>query len=490
MVWTDERKIWLSPVASDDISNEVEWHVRIVTRGRLPPELRQLLQEEPADRVLLQASSEAKCYFPSDPFQSINTQDWAVRSHPGVTVAIANNTAPERLFQQLVLHRRMLLTSTNTQTQRLHRYTRQMDGVWSTVIPSEGSAAISVEGLHSWMPESDSAADWSHWLLETASRHRVWVEMDQNTIERGLQYTVRSSSLPSLKGLFPVPLSRQISADPIKIEVVSESLSNVAWNSELCELPHRDACYLRSVVSLDEPLFRSALSTTSYDDISLQVDYHLYSAMTHVGTLFTRIQTNVPVTVHQHLPPILQPQWTSLKVQTESGQSLTWSNLLSHDIIFDTDGVHLTYGWNETFSMSLQFEPRFWSLDSIPGDPNRGIELPPLVVDFAQGSFLSSKTVLLLPPLPDLSMPFNVLSLSCTLYAFIIGSTMSLLIRKASQGVQEDLDPSKKRPTITQALKGKSMVLLDKLRGKIGLISVNSKGKPFSNDEVTGPLEN
>lgn len=487
MFSTEERKIWLAPVSVDNSSsNEIEWHVRITTRDRFPPQIRKLLQKQPADRVLLQASSEAQTYFPSDPIHLINNHDWAVRSNPGVSVAIANSTAPERLFQQLVLQHRLLLTSTNIQTRRLHRYAFQKDGVWSIVLPTEGSAAISVEGLRAWLTKDDTAAEWSNWLLETALRHRIWIELENDTIERGLQYTVRSTSLTKLKEIFPVPMNRQILADPIRMEIISKPLSKVAWNPDLCELAEQSTCYLRSTVSMDERLLQSAISTARNDEISLQVDYHLYTAMAHTGTLFTRIHTNVPTTVHQHLPPVLQPRWTSLKVQTESGQSLDWNSLLAHEIVFDDDGVHLSYGWNESFSMSLQFEPRFWSIDSIPGDPNRGIELPPLVVDFGHGT-LSSNTVLLLPPLPDLSMPFNVLSLSCTLYAFIIGSTMSLLIRKASQAVQEELDPSKKPPSKIQLLKGKLTTLLNKkLRRKTETGVDRSKEESLSppNDEA------
>lgn len=475
MLQTEERRIWMAPVVVDDSSHEVDWHIRIVTRARLPNDLRQLLQKQPADRVLLQASSEAQSYYPSDPFHSIDAHDWAVRSHPGVTVAIANSTAPERLFQQLVLQHRLLLTSTNTQTKRLHRYPREKDGVWSIVLPSEGSAAVSVEGLQDWMTDSD-------WLLETASQHRMWIELENDTIERGLQYVVRGNSLPKLKDLVPVPMNQPILADPIRMELVPTSLPNVAWNLDLCEVDHQGTCYLRPSVSMEKPLLQSAFSsTTRYDDISVQVDYHLYTAMGHTGTLVTRIDTNVPTIVHHHLPPVLQPRWTSLRVQTESGNVLKWDNLLSHELVFGEDGVHLTYGWNESFSVSLQFDPRFWSLDSIPGDPNRGIELPPVWVDFGEGT-VSSNTVLLLPPLPDLSMPFNVLSLTCTLYAFVIGSTMSLLIRKASQGVQDELDPSKKSPGKMRVIKEKLAAFRNKLLRRVDSNSAHSKEDAPSSD--------
>ncbi|GAX15528.1 hypothetical protein FisN_6Hh175 [Fistulifera solaris] len=448
MFQTKEHRIWLAPVTVD--GGGVDWHVRIVTRERLPQDLRRLLQQQTAHRVFLQASSEAQTYYPFDPFHSLSAPDWTVRSHPGVTVAIANSTAPEHLFQQLVLQHRLLLTSTNTQTKRLHRYAHEKDGVWSIVLPTEGNAAVSVEALRDyWMTDSS-------WLLETTTRHRLWIEIEGDTIERGLQYIVQSNRLPKFKDLIPVPVNQPLLADPIQMELLSASASNIEWNSDICEAKNETTCFLSSSISIEHPLFRKAVSPTIRDKPSVLVDYHLYPSMAHTGTLVTRIDTNIPTVVHQHLPPVLKPRWTSLKVQTESGSTLRWDELLTHDIVFAEDGVHLTYGWNESFSVSLQFDPLFWSLDSIPGDPNRGIELPPVWVDFSEGT-VSSNTILLLPPLPDLSMPFNVLSLTCTLYAFVIGSTMSLLIRKASQGVQEELDPSKKPP-------GKMSVIKDKLK--------------------------
>jgi hypothetical protein len=454
MFQTKEQRIWLAPVAVD--GSRVDWHVRIVTRERLPHDLRRLLQQQSAHRVFLQASSEAQTYFPFDPFHSLTTPDWTARSHPGVTVAIANSSAPEHLFQQLVLQHRLLLTSTNTQAKRLHRYAREKDGVWSIVLPTEGSAAVSVEALSDdWMTDSD-------WLLETTSRHRLWVELEGDIIERGLQYIVQRSALPKFKDLIPVPVNRPILADPIPMALVSASVPNIEWNSDLCERSYEATCFLRSSIHMEHSVFQKAVSPTPLDETSVLVDYHLYTAMAHTGTLLTRIDTHIPTVVHQHLPPVLQPRWASLKVQTESGTALRWDELLTHDIVFAEDGIHLTYGWNESFSVLLQFDPRFWSLDSIPGDPNRGIELPPIWADFSGGT-VSSNTVLLLPPLPDLSMPFNVLSLTCTLYAFVIGSTMSLLIRKASQGVQEELDPSKKPPSKISVIKDKLKAFRNKL---------------------------
>lgn len=53
-----------------------------------------------------------------------------------------------------------------------------------------------------------------------------------------------------------------------------------------------------------------------------------------------------------------------------------------------------------------------------------------------------------MPPVPDMSMPFNVISLSCILYAFVIGSLANLLIRKSSQRIKSKMYPNKRKSKI------------------------------------------
>jgi hypothetical protein len=68
---------------------------------------------------------------------------------------------------------------------------------------------------------------------------------------------------------------------------------------------------------------------------------------------------------------------------------------------------------------------------------------------------LYSQSVLLLMPLPDMSMPFNVLSLSCTLFAFIAGSLINVLVRRGTEHVKYQLDPSSKPKSKLDKLKAK-----------------------------------
>ena len=65
-----------------------------------------------------------------------------------------------------------------------------------------------------------------------------------------------------------------------------------------------------------------------------------------------------------------------------------------------------------------------------------------------------------MPPVPDMSMPFNVTSLTCTVYAFIIGTLMNVLVRKSSQSVRDAYEGKRERTGVEK--------LKDRLREKFG----------------------
>jgi phosphatidylinositol glycan class T len=103
-----------------------------------------------------------------------------------------------------------------------------------------------------------------------------------------------------------------------------------------------------------------------------------------------------------------------------------------------------------SFEVMLDYEPVLLPFQQFPADPNRGIELPPTIFVFEPECAISpvklySSPLLLMPPVPDMSMPFNVISLTCTLYAFIIGSLANLLVRKASEKVKQNMSPESKK---------------------------------------------
>ena len=104
-------------------------------------------------------------------------------------------------------------------------------------------------------------------------------------------------------------------------------------------------------------------------------------------------------------------------------------------LVIDFDEVHLPF---------LKF----------PADPNRGIDVFPSRAVFMSGdaadvTTLHSPSVLVIPPVPDMSMPFNVISLSCTLWAFVLGSLLNILVRRGTESIKRDFTGEvEKRPIV------------------------------------------
>ena len=116
--------------------------------------------------------------------------------------------------------------------------------------------------------------------------------------------------------------------------------------------------------------------------------------------------------------------------------------------------------------ISLEYKPRFLSFEHFPSDPNRGVDVLPSSGLFflpntgaSNGIRLYSSSVIIMPPVSDMSMPFNVISLACTLYAFIVGSIGNFLVRKSSQSISDAYKGRKPR--------NKLFKLKEKLRRKL-----------------------
>jgi len=64
-------------------------------------------------------------------------------------------------------------------------------------------------------------------------------------------------------------------------------------------------------------------------------------------------------------------------------------------------------------------------------------------------------------------MPFNVLSLSCTLFIFVVGSMMNALVRRGSCSVKFKLDPESKPVGKLDKIKAKVRHVKERLRRRV-----------------------
>jgi Gpi16 subunit, GPI transamidase component len=252
-------------------------------------------------------------------------------------------------------------------------------------------------------------------------------------------------------------------------------------------------------ISRAEPLFliesdeSKTSSHTASDPIATTL-FHYWKVQTHLyrphpgqayrGTYSGMIQNQligcdgINVNVHQSIPAILDPIWQSLHVRIRRTTMTPSPNnagnqvpLPSESVILpwhELDDYHVDFQSDGSFTFEMQhivpsqsileiifdYEPKYMNVDFFPADPNRGFEIPPMIVqimnleldgtdmchEVLQQTYrdsipivtLYSNALLLLAPLPDMSMPFNVLSFTCTFYVFVIGSLMNLLLKKVS----------------------------------------------------------
>ena len=121
-------------------------------------------------------------------------------------------------------------------------------------------------------------------------------------------------------------------------------------------------------------------------------------------------------------------------------------------------------GPDSSIVVEVNFEPKFLRIEDFPADANKGFHVVPALGDFfydgelprgknGTGTGLSlsqslslslidnilfptdfvrmySNGALIMAPNPDMSMPFNVITLTCTMIAFLFGTILNILVRK------------------------------------------------------------
>jgi phosphatidylinositol glycan class T len=181
---------------------------------------------------------------------------------------------------------------------------------------------------------------------------------------------------------------------------------------------------------------------------------------------------DVTITVLQVIPPVLKPKWSTF------GEKNGASRPRRH---WEDDGtlvltLNTTLRAQSDFQYGFEYDPVFLSIETFPADPNRGFEIPPVRVmmeplcndtDLPRKFSLFSESLLFLSPLPDASMPFNVLSLSCTLLAFLVGSLLNLLVRRASERLKYKLYPELRPKSKFQKIKDRVKRKVKNMRDKV-----------------------
>lgn len=165
---------------------------------------------------------------------------------------------------------------------------------------------------------------------------------------------------------------------------------------------------------------------------------------------------------------------------------LSLAQLQSHKIILHSDGTILLERAiflqpDSSLWMMIDFDEAYLPFQKFPADPNRGVDIFPSQATFTPllsspsletlnspppSVTLYSPSLVILPPVPDMSMPFNVISLSCTLWAFVLGSLLNTLVRRGTESVKRELTGEKEKRPIDK-LREKIKEKIGKLRGAL-----------------------
>ncbi|KAL7507199.1 hypothetical protein ACHAXN_004418 [Cyclotella atomus] len=139
--------------------------------------------------------------------------------------------------------------------------------------------------------------------------------------------------------------------------------------------------------------------------------------------------------------------------------TLVMADLQNYNITSHTDGTvylerSVDLAPDSSIWMMVDYDEAYLPFQKFPADANRGVDIFPSCATFTPitssqepSITLYSPSLLVLPPVPDMSMPFNVISLSCTLWAFVLGSMINILVRRSTESVRRELTGEKeKRP--------------------------------------------
>ena len=318
-----------------------------------------------------------------------------------------------------------------------------------------------------------SAMDWSQLLVEgRATDKQFWIQWQPPHRQANIGVQWR-----------PVVPSSTTEKDSSSRAMLSTLLSS----QPSCPLATRSVQSLPSLANTTEPSPIATLEQVLRRPFSSPSHGRLETWFTSSSWLLSdrHCHCHCHLQLRQKLPYFLEPQWQSLQIIVAGKDANTkvaepssfvatveWDETDLSSILNIEPSVTSSAGDGVPSSLlvSLDFEPVFLSLDDFPGDPNRGRELPPAMATIvcpntnanantnnptSHHHVLYSNSLLVLPPVPDMSMPFNILSLSCSLYAYMIGTLLTLLVKRASERIHYQLHPEKKPPSKLEQLKTK-----------------------------------
>ena len=207
---------------------------------------------------------------------------------------------------------------------------------------------------------------------------------------------------------------------------------------------------------------------------------------TTIHTSDNKTTNNKTLSIVEYIPTLVQPIWHSLRLIHNNDTNLLALQEKIHSkkitsINSNYYKLELTLPLpNESsslFQLSFDYDYTLLSYDAYPPDPNKGIPLPPSHA-ILEGQTFYSNSVLLMIPVPDMSMPFNVIAVTSTLQLFVFACLLNFAIRKASQTISDKINKKKRKPTWKEKVRAK----LQRLFPSQQTIITSSSSTTASND--------
>ena len=156
----------------------------------------------------------------------------------------------------------------------------------------------------------------------------------------------------------------------------------------------------------------------NYYDLNFRGYY--YCVIPLVGINYTLTKSTYTAENSSYCKVITNYQLTYHVENYDTFSSITWStNIPSNSKIF----------------ISTSYRKLFMNFEQYPADAYKGFEVYPTVIYFKLHNnenfhFFTTESLLLSFPVGDFSMPFNVITLISTIFAFLVGSVVNTLVKK------------------------------------------------------------
>lgn len=134
------------------------------------------------------------------------------------------------------------------------------------------------------------------------------------------------------------------------------------------------------------------------------------------------------------------PWWIKLYVHTLSKPSDDFFQTFDYRPARDRQSVtvieaKMTLPPNSSTLLQMDYDKAYLRYTEYPPDAHRGLAVPPAVLTYWPSTGVKAHRVystssLLMAPLPDFSMPYNVIVLTCTVLALAFGTIFNIIQRQ------------------------------------------------------------